>query len=527
MDLLPLRYKVPTRGLNAVPGVKLPWNLKKENPGVPRNCKHLTAKISERRRSTRIDTPPEMRITQDFLTAYQVREILWSTGLPGVMFIWSCGSGKTLAAIWLALSYGKRIVFVCRAPARQQMYDEFKEYTTVEPYVLEGMTPCEIPPGRVCILGWETLPAWEATLSKWIDGGVIIWDEIHKAKNWVRQEKVLDADTGKPVWRELDNISASAGRLATYASVRIGLTATPIANYLSDLWSQLDIIEPTCWGVNWDFVHRYCDALPGEHGGLDTSGRSNTDELNARLKSVWSIVKKEEAVRDLPPLRRKLVYLRKEDQNSPRGFKTELQQAARRGRQALFEMQLMESAARKRTWVIDRAVDAALSGQKVTIFTGRRKDCETLGSRVAEALKQRAPSWWAHGDSSEAERRLIIEAYKGAPGGCVFVGTGDAFGESIDGLQCTDLAIFVMLPYTPKQIVQWEGRFLRRGSKVAVQIIFAIAEGTVDEHVADLLLKKLENVINVLDDNDTRALVSSLSGTDNEDEILARLLEKV
>ena len=48
--------------------------------------------------------------------------------------------------------------------------------------------------------------------------------------------------------------------------------------------------------------------------------------------------------------------------------------------------------------------------------------------------------------------------YMRAEGPAVIVGTLDAWGESVN-LQDTDLAAFVMLPYTPSMLEQAEGRF--------------------------------------------------------------------
>ena len=96
--------------------------------------------------------------------------------------------------------------------------------------------------------------------------------------------------------------------------------------------------------------------------------------------------------------------------------------------------------------------------------------------------------------------------------GCVLVGTGDAWGESVN-LQDTDLALFVMIPWTPRAIGQWEGRFSRLGQKRPVLIAYVIASGTVDEHVADLLLDKLPAVSAVADDEVIQEVEAAFSGT--------------
>ena len=46
----------------------------------------------------------------------------------------------------------------------------------------------------------------------------------------------------------------------------------------------------------------------------------------------------------------------------------------------------------------------------------------------------------------------MVLDYAATEQGCAFIGTTDAFGEAVDGLQNTDLAIFGLLPWTPGQV---------------------------------------------------------------------------
>ena len=78
---------------------------------------------------------------------------------------------------------------------------------------------------------------------------------------------------------------------------------------------------------------------------------------------------------------------------------------------------------------------------------------------------------------------------------------------------------------TPGQVTQAEGRFSRHGSDRPVLIAYLIAEGTVDEHVADVLLEKLEGVAMTLDDKEAGSLADTLAGMGNEDEIMNSILE--
>ena len=463
-------------------------------------------------------------VLDGFLTPYQEQGWKLSANEPGFMLWWACGSGKTLAALLWAASGppNQKVIIVTRAPTKRQWQREAQNYTLYRPEVLTGKTPYE-PTSDIVVLSWATLQGWGDYLLRWARGGplAVIWDEIHKGKGWKRKERLVARD-GSVYHSWLDNRAAAAAKLAHGATRRLGLTATPVRDRRSDLWAQLDLVLPKQFGTNWDFIHQFCDARPGKYGGIYASGTSNCDELKQRLRAVTHVVTRAEMSKHLPPKRRQLVYLGKEDQSRPAGFKQAMKQAAKRGANALFEMQLLEAASRKRTWIASTVRDAVENGQKVAVLTGRRKDCESLASMIRTKLKT-YPVWSGHGGDSIMERDKMVSEYAATEDPCAFIGTTDAFGEAVDGLQNTDLVVFGLLPWTPGQVIQAEGRFSRHGSKRAVNIMYTVAEGTVDEHVADMLLEKLEQVVETLDDRDAENIADTLAGWD-EEEIVGKVL---
>ena len=400
-------------------------------------------------------------VLDGFLTPYQ--EQVLDDSRRNMSLWWACGSGKSLAGLlWLARgSSAEKAVIITRAPTKAQWAREAQRYTTLRPQVLNGLTAYE-PTSNVVVLSWATVQGWADYILRWARGGelAVIWDEIHKGKSWKRKERLVARD-GSIHYAWLDNRAASCAKLARGATRRLGLTATPVRDRRSDLWAQLDLVEPGAWDSNWEFIHRYCDARPGQYQGAN----------------------------------------------------------------ALFEMKLLEAASRKRIWIADTVRDAVENGQKVVVLTGRRRDCEALARLVATRLKKNdTPMWWGHGGISMKERDAMVRAYAATEDPCAFVGTTDAFGEAIDGLQNTDLVVFGLLPWTPGQVTQAEGRFSRHGSKRSVHIMYTVAEGTVDEHVADLLLEKLEQVVETLDDANAEGIANTLAAGEDDEQVLAGLI---
>jgi len=248
------------------------------------------------------------------------------------------------------------------------------------------------------------------------------------------------------------------------------------------------------------------------------------------------------ANRSLPAKRRLVTYVKVSEQVRPEGFADDLKRAMRgakssaEGRARLTEILLAEAAARKRKIVEAWVADAVEGGQKVIVFTGRRRDCMRWADEIEKKwLNDSHPVRIFAGDGSTplgdprdpviGTRYFMMDQYMQSPGPAVLIGTGDAWGEGLN-LQDTDLLILAMLPYTPRQIIQWEGRVSRLGQKRPVLIRYPICEGTIDEHVATILLKKLPAVEKAVDSDEVAGLGRELIGA-SEEELLGSLLDKV
>ena len=399
------------------------------------------------------------------------------------------------------------------------------------------------------MVGWEALSSWFHNLQD-LHALNIVFDESHKGKAKARWEAQPLRAKDDPKYAELraaleqrggilkenedgeevmllplDNIASCASRLAQRAKRRLATTATPLPDRVRDLWGQLDLIEPFQWGRHRDFVLRYCDAVPSLYGGLDDRGTSNLPELAERLTWVVHRVAGKVARASLPPKRREPWYIPESEQSKPTGgWKNAAKAAAKLGHAAMLELRLFAAASAKRGPVMRRASEHFESKHKVVIFTGRKLDCEDL-SKAAHALKgpgKPAAIWVGHGGHSQQERRKMLREYMEHPGPCLLIGTGEAWGTAIDGLQCTDAAIFALLPPTPGALDQWEGRFTRLGQDRPVIIYYPIATGTADEHLATILLDKLPAVEFLAPTDSLDGAAEALSGHEADPHEFAR-----
>ena len=507
---------------------------------------------------------------EEWPLSYQREALCWASVRPGALLHHPTGSGKTFTAIcWILLAQGPALI-VTRAASRSQYARQVERFTNVRPFLCKPSNEvrkkdqwqtlgdyfdwCKEKGQRpVVVVGWEALSSW---FSRLIDVSErksrgwtsIVLDESHKGKSKKRWEavpipakddpaystivrsviarggsvNVLKQGDGEIGFIPLKNTAYCASAICKNAKRRLATTATPIPDRVRDLWGQLDLIEPFQWGRYRDFAFRYCDATPGLYGGLDDRGQSNLTELSNRLKWVVHRVSGKVARANLPPKRRETWYIPQSEQVKPSGgWKKAIKAATQAGASAMLEIRLAMAASAKRRAILSRISEHMESGHKVVVFTARRRDCRELAETVGKLKGKAKPNavWSGHGGDSQESRQKMLAQYIENTGPCVLVGTGHAWGTAIDGLQCTDAAIFALLPYTPGDLDQWEGRFTRHGQDRPVTIYFPIAEGTADEHLASILLEKLPAVDQLAPTDSLDGAAEALAG--HEDDINA------
>ena len=81
-----------------------------------------------------------------------------------------------------------------------------------------------------------------------------------------------------------------------------------------------------------------------------------------------------------------------------------------------------------------------------------------------------------------------------------------------------------MLPWVPRHLRQWEGRFPRLGQVRPVLISYVIAEGTFDEHISEVVLDKLPPVGTLAEDQVADEINEVLSSVIEGEDLLAAIL---
>jgi len=498
-------------------------------------------------------------------------------------FWWPCGSGKTLGAVVYALAFPEPVLVLTRASVRLQWAGQVRRFATVEPFVLlpesakraasgeldDYLKRCFIRRTRpFLIVGWPSLTEEWAELRRltgggtheevvsglnrgitrflrWVGAPTIVWDESHNAKDHRRWDAKAASD-GSNRFVKRTTTAAIAGFLAPRARRRLALTATPQPDRRRDLWAQLDIVHPGCVGPFWSkpergvvgFAERFCGAFEDTYG-WDTKGASNGGELRELIDPWVHHVTTARVKEHMPPLRRETTFLAPESlRPASKEARAKLKEAKRsKDAEAIIQATLEAAATQKDKVVVEIVLDCIASGQKVILFTELRSHSERLRFVILKAAGKQFPPnkvggdgskvswrlWHAHGGSSPLEREGIREEYMAWQDAGVLVGTGDAWGESAD-LHDTDRLIHVTLPWTWGKLRQRSGRPWRLGGRPVLEQ-FLICAGTIEEHIAGVVMGKLRAVEEVLPDEHIGEVRDALQGG-TDDEILTGLLDR-
>lgn len=434
------------------------------------------------------------------------------------------GLGKTVQALaWIHLHHleASPVVVLCPSSLKVNWKREAEKWAKgMNVQILNGQTPYEIT-GNLIIINYDILPYW---LNRLVSTGVttLVIDEAHYVKNnGTKRTKAFK-------------------RLRKYATNIIALTGTPIENKPIEIFNIVQAIDETVFPNYISFIKKYC-AAKKDRFGWNTSGASNTLELNHILKNTIMIRrKKKDVLKDLPPKRfvkitleldNKLKYLEAEtefirflhekfnDLEITEEVKRELIQYAKTHdievSEDLSDSDLMqirkakiESAKKapiftrievlkqlavegKMKQIIEWIEDFLESGEKLVVFAIHKKVISQLMKHFPEAVK-------IDGSVSMSQRQEVVDSFQSKPDVKLLIGNIKAAGVGITLTAASNAAI-IQFPWTPGELMQASDRIHRITQTKKVTIYNLVGEDTIEEKIIDTLIKKDKIISQVLD----------------------------
>jgi SWI/SNF-related matrix-associated actin-dependent regulator 1 of chromatin subfamily A len=315
----------------------------------------------------------------------------------------------------------------------------------------------------------------------------LICDESQALKN----HKALRTQALKDLARGIPHVLAMSG--------------TPILNRPIEFYNTIQLIRPELFPSWWDFTQRFCGRR-NTRFGVDVSGASNTDELHRILTdTIMTRCLKKDVLHDLPDKIRSVLPLemtnRKEYNEAAADFLGWLERkegaaAADRaaGAEALVAIgKLKQLAARgkmkaAKAWI----TEVIESGEKLILFAVHHwvvdEIVKEFGSKAVRLT----------GKESQTQRQEAVDAFQNNDKVRLFVGNILAAGIGITLTAATQVA-FLELPWQPGACDQAEDRAHRIGQRMVVNINYLVAEGTIEEDIAQLLDEKRTVLASVLD----------------------------
>ena len=413
------------------------------------------------------------------------------------------GIGKTLQVLaWLSARVDAfPVVLVCPFNAKWGWVDEVIKWNL--PWnigMAEGLSADQLVEVRrrstdnyhLIIVNYDILAGRSVgkkgkkkTMSGWVDflkdlqPRTLVLDECHVLRN--KDAQRTDAVT----------------TLAKGVPHLIGMTGSPIINEVMDLFNVLQMIRPKIFKSRWVFGMKYCNPVFNERAcKMDFEGCKDPKGLYELLRKTALIRRmKSEVLKDLPP---------KQRQNMPLltagPWKAEYEALADQVRS--HEVEGFEAMVHLRQYAAFAKLDAAHSwineflqtGKKLVLLCHHRE----VGSWMLQAFDDCAVPY--HVGMSSDNKRHSIEMFEKDPDTRLFIGSINACGVAINGLQttCSDVAV-LELPWSPAILQQAEDRVHRMGQKAKVNVWYLMAKGTVDEYALEVVVGKSGLAGGVLD----------------------------
>jgi SNF2 family DNA or RNA helicase len=366
----------------------------------------------------------------------------------------------------------------------------------------------ELPKTDIYIINYELLFKRNDDLSK-VGLKTIVCDEVHNLRSKTTQKY------------------KAVKKLAALPSIlyRIGLSGTPIYNRGSEIWPIIDIIKPGLLGSFKEFCEYFC--YVNEKGKAIVLENKRASLRNELQKHVMLRRKKADVLKELKDkVRYKEViaadtdyYLEELDkiwkkvENEQKDAESEFSKSASYNRAIQSERQIAGIA--KLPHVINFVKNIMEIEESVVVFCHHK----VIHKLLHESLQEFSPVSIIGGQSDATRQDQIDKFQKGESKLMI---AGIRAGNVGINLTRAKYVIFAELDWSPAIHRQAEDRLHRIGQKNTVFAYYLIGNGTLDDHVANVLVDKSYEIDEIMDES-----AENYENKDKAELILAQIQDKV
>jgi hypothetical protein len=429
--------------------------------------------------------PPTLARFRDGMAPYlfQSQAAALAAQLGRLLLLDDVGLGKTISALATILQSGHvPAAVVVQAHLADQWAEEYiAAFTTLTCHIIKGTKPYPLPPADIYIFRYSNIAGWVDVAATGVFKAVI-FDEVQEMRHGPATQK------------------GSAGRVfAEAACVRMGLTATPIYNYGSEIFNVVELIAPGALGTWHEFLLEWCSSH-GNHWVV-----KDPPALGAYLRDASIALRRTEEDVDgqMPPVNVLLHHVPFDEQvvehvaaeakvlaqRVMTGSFTERGQAARE----LDMMARHSTGMAKATGVAALARFLVENGLKVLV-AGWHRDVYDVWLKALADLR---PMLYTGSESAAAKKRTK-QAF--VDGDCPLIFMSLRSGAGVDGLQqVCHTAVIGELDWSPQVHRQFIGRLRRPGQVHQVDAFYAHTNGGSDPVLVELLGLKSAQASGIVD----------------------------
>ena len=366
----------------------------------------------------------------------------------------------------------------------------------------------ELPKTDIYVINYELLLKRSEDIEK-VGIRTIVCDEVHNLRSKTTQK-----------YKAVKKLAASST-----VHYRIGLSGTPIYNRGSEIWPIVDILKPGLLGSFKEFCEYFCYVNDkGKAIVLENKRASLRNELQ---KHVMLRRKKADVLKELKDkVRYKQViasdtefYLEELDkiwkklEAEQKVAQTEFSKSASYHRAIQSERQIAGVA--KLPHVINFVKDIMEIEESVVVFCHHK----VIHKLLHESLQDFSPVSIIGGQSDTTRQDQIDKFQRGESKLMI---AGIRAGNVGINLTRAKYVIFAELDWSPAIHRQAEDRLHRIGQKNTVFAYYLIGNGTLDDHVASILVDKSYEIDAIMDET-----VDTYENKDKAALILAQIQDKI
>ncbi|MDH3489710.1 MAG: DEAD/DEAH box helicase [Nitrosopumilus sp.] len=365
-----------------------------------------------------------------------------------------------------------------------------------------------LPKTDIYIINYELLFKRYNDLAK-LGIKTIVCDEVHNLRSKTTQK-----------YKSVKKLAA-----LNSISYRIGLSGTPIYNRGSEIWPIIDILKPGLLGSFKEFCEYFC--YVNEKGKAIVLENKRASLRNELQKHVMLRRKKSDVLKELKDKVRykeviaadtdfyidELNKIWKKLEEEQKGAESEFSKSASYNRAIQSERQIAGLA--KLPHVINFVKNIMDIEESVVVFCHHK----IIHKLLNESLQEFSPVTII-GGQSDAKRQDQIDKFQ--KGESKLMIAGIRAGNVGINLTRAKYVIFAELDWSPAIHRQAEDRLHRIGQKNTVFAYYLIGSGTLDDHVANILVDKSYEIDAIMDES-----TENYENKDKAELILAQIQDKL